>query len=200
MENFSGKPKSSEIKLIIVLMGICLLSLIICYILIYHIKADLNSKIEEMQKEIATKNITNEQEQNIENISEPVKPTICATIEIPKLELKQSVFSVTTNETLAESLCKLLGPEPNEIGNFVIVGDKDEEGKKFGKLGNLVEGDVIKLSDNDNNTETYEVYSIYEASTIYAMSATQDTKYKEVTLITEGTDVSKRLIVKAKEI
>ncbi len=203
------KIKRTEIKLIAVLLVLCLLGILAFYILISNIKVGLNINNQESQREIAlknTQNISNKQESNSENIieigevTEQIEPTVCATLEIPKLNLKQSVLSEATDDTLEMSLGKLWGPDkPNEVGNYVIVGENRENGEMFGNLDKMVVGDTVKLSGESNDTLTYKVYDIYEENGNDLRSTAQKNKNKEVTLITSTKDGKKRLVVKAKE-
>ena len=63
-----------------------------------------------------------------------VKYTTEAILKIPKINIEYPVLSATSDALLFVSLNKYWGPEPNEIGNYCIVGHYYENGKMFGKL------------------------------------------------------------------
>ena len=84
--------------------------------------------------------------------------TTDAILNIPSLEINYPVLSKTTEELLKISLTKFWGGEPNEVGNYVIVGHNYRSTKFFSKVPTLVVGDTIQLTDLTGRTITYEVY------------------------------------------
>jgi len=58
-------------------------------------------------------------------------------LKIESLGIEYPVFSETSDELLKKSLNKLWGPEPNEVGNYVIIGHNYKSGKMFGKLSGI---------------------------------------------------------------
>lgn len=122
-----------------------------------------------------------------------------ATLIIPKLKLKYSVFSNVSDELLKTSVCKLWGPEANKIGNYVIVGNNDDE--IFGKLYTLSIGDTLELSDLSNEIYTYKIYDIYVTKPDDITSTSQLTDGKrEITLITTSNNGTQRLVVKCEAV
>ena len=130
-----------------------------------------------------------------------------AKIEIPKLNLSYPIIEgVTgtekeTEELLKMSPCKLAGPEPNEKGNFCIVGHNYRNQKFFSKVPSLVVGDEIQLTDLSKRTLTYKVYDVYTVDPNDTSCTTQMTGgKKELTLITCTNDSKLRVVVKCKEV
>lgn len=130
-----------------------------------------------------------------------------ATINIPKIDVKYAVIDGQTDSTeeteslLKMSPTKFWGPEPNEVGNFCIVGHNYRNTKFFSKVPTLVNGDTMELTDLSGKTITYKVYDKYEVEPTDVSCTTQITNgKKEVTLITCTDDSKYRVVVKAREI
>ena len=132
-----------------------------------------------------------------------------ATINIPKLNwsnpypvLDGDTDSVDeTTSLLKISPTKFWGPDPNEVGNFCIVGHNYRNEKFFSKVPTLETGDIIELTDLSGRTINYRVYNKYEVDPTDVSCTSQLTNgQKEVTLITCTNDSSKRVIVKAREV
>ncbi|MCI9016522.1 MAG: sortase [Clostridia bacterium] len=123
-----------------------------------------------------------------------------AILNIPGLEINYPVLSKTTDELLKLSLTKFWGGEPNEVGNYVIVGHNYKNKKMFGKLSAIQIGDDIELTDFKGEKLTYKVYDKYIVSPNDTSCTSQNTKgNKEITLITCTNYGTQRLIVKARE-
>lgn len=122
-------------------------------------------------------------------------------LKIPSLGIEYPVLSDTSDELLKISLNKLWGPEPNEVGNYVIAGHNYKGGKMFGKLPNIKIGDTVEVSDLSGRTITYKVYNTYvvDPTDVQCTSQLTDGK-KEVTLITCTSTGKQRFIVKARAI
>ena len=130
-----------------------------------------------------------------------------ATIEIPKINLNYPILqgetgSVEETETLLKmSPCKYHGPEPNEVGNFCVVGHNYRNSKFFSKVPTLVAGDTIKITDLTGRTITYAVYDKYTVDPSDTSCTTQLTGgKKELTVITCTDDSKLRVVVKCKEV
>ena len=133
-----------------------------------------------------------------------VKYTNIATINIPKLDKSFPVLQgdLSQIESLLKiSPCKFWGGEPNEVGNFCIVGHNYRNDKFFSKVPSLVVGDTITLTDSSKRTLTYEVYDKYtvEPEDVSCTSQLTNGK-KEVTLITCTDDSRLRVIVRTREV
>ena len=152
-----------------------------------------------------------ENNQDDENgISENVRPTVTtkngkkynvdAIVYYKKLGIKYSVLSEESDDLLKISVCKYWGPNPNEVGNYCIVGHNYRSGKMFGKLKGASNGDEILLKDLSGRTITYEVYNKYVIDPTDVSCTSQITNGKrEITLITCTNQGRKRLVVKGRE-
>ena len=106
-----------------------------------------------------------------------------------------------TEDLLKISPVKYHGGNPNEIGNFCIVGHNYRNEKFFSKVPSLVVGDEIQLTDLSKRTLTYKVYDVYTVDPNDTSCTTQMTGgKKELTLITCTNDSKLRVVVKCKEV
>lgn len=123
-----------------------------------------------------------------------------AIINIPKIGIEYPVLSETSEELLKISVNKIWGPNPNEVGNYVIAGHNYKSGKMFGKLKNINNGDIIKLTDLTGRTINYIVSEKYiiEPTDVRCTSQLTNGK-KQITLITCTNSGSKRLVVQGYE-
>ncbi len=123
-----------------------------------------------------------------------------AKIEIPKIDVEYGILNETTDELLKISPCYFWGANPNEVGNFCIVGHNYRNKKFFSKVPDLVDGDDIYITDLTGRRLTYVVYDKYVVDPENTESTSQLTNgLKEITLITCTNDSTKRVIVKARE-
>ena len=130
-----------------------------------------------------------------------VKYTTEAILKIPKINIEYPVLSATSDALLFVSLNKYWGPQPNEVGNYCIVGHYYENGKMFGKLHKLKNGDKAELTDLSGNTLTYQVYNKYVVEPTDTRCTSQLTDgRKELTLITCTNGGKQRLVVKLRQV
>ena len=133
-----------------------------------------------------------------------VKYTTEAILKIPKINIEYPVLSATSDALLFVSLNKYWGPQPNEVGNYCIVGHYYENGKMFGKLHKLKNGDTAELTDLTGNTITYQVYDkkVVEPTDTSCTSqlTARNMQKRELTLITCTNGGKQRLVVKLREI
>lgn len=124
-----------------------------------------------------------------------------ATIYIPKINVNYAVFSRTSDALLKISPTKFWGPEPNEVGNFCIVGHNYHDTRFFSKVPSLEHGDTIELTDTaTGRTLTYALYDKYVVEPTDVSCTTQRTNgKKEVTLITCTWDSKQRVVAKFRE-
>lgn len=136
---------------------------------------------------------------SIEKAVQEEKNKSIAILQIEKLDLNLSVFSEWSYEALEISVSKFIGPEPNEPGNFVVIGHNYKNGAHFGKLYLLEIGDLIDLTDLSGRTKTYEVYEkqTIEADEIDKLSTNET---YTVTLVTCTSDGKLRLVIKCIEV
>ena len=127
--------------------------------------------------------------------------TTDARLIIDKIGLDYPVLSETSEDLLEISINKYYGPNPNEIGNYCIVGHNYKNGKMFGQLYKLKNGDTITLEDMTGKVITYQVYNKYIVKPTNTKCTSQLTNGKrEVTLITCANYGTERLIIKCREI
>lgn len=155
-----------------------------------------------------------EQQQEVVNVNKTVETTAegykyvsIATVNIPKLGITYAVLdgeTDTAEETealLKISPTKFWGPEPNEVGNFCIVGHNYRNKRFFSKVPTLEAGDLVELTDLTGRTITYKIYNKYQVAPEDVSCTTQLTNgKKEVTLITCTDDSKHRVVIKAREV
>ncbi|MFW5799958.1 MAG: sortase [Spirochaetota bacterium] len=126
-----------------------------------------------------------------------VEYTPIAKMEIEKIGLELSVLSEWSYRLLEISVNKLRGPEPNEPGNFIVIGYNYLNGIHFGSLNLLKVGDLIDLTDLSGRTIIYEVYEILIVKPEEVEKLETD-KALTLTLVTCDTKLDYRLVVKSK--
>ena len=136
--------------------------------------------------------------------------SVDAFITIPKIEISYPVLSKTSDELLEISVNRYWPEvgnlEPNEVGNYCIVGHNYRNGKMFGRLNELEDGDIVVLEDLTGRTVKYQVYYKYvvePTDTRCTSQLTDDGKelaFRELTLITCTNYGSQRLVVKCREV
>lgn len=123
---------------------------------------------------------------------------ITGVVSVPKLNISYPIISKSTMELLKISVCKLWGPEPNEVGNLCLVAHNYRNDKFFSKIATLENGDIIQIQDSNGKILEYEVYTKYEVQPDDVSCTSQLTDGKrEVTLITCTSDSLRRTVVKA---
>ncbi len=125
-------------------------------------------------------------------------------VNIPSLGINYPVLNTdeaNIDEILKISVVKFWGGDPNEVGNYVIVGHNYKNKKMFGKLSKINKGDKVELTDLKGRTVTYEVYDTYVVSPEDTKCTSQKTNgKKEITLITCTNYGTQRFVVKAREV
>ena len=134
-----------------------------------------------------------------------VQYTYVAVVNIPKIGVNYPVLLETPGETLEAllkvSTCKFWGGDPNEIGNFCIVGHNYRNKRFFSKVPTLVAGDIVQLTDISGRTLDYVVYDKYTVVPEDVSCTSQRTNGKrEVTLITCTDDSKERVVVKCRAV
>ena len=126
-----------------------------------------------------------------------------ATINIPKLEWDEPypILDHWSNDLLKISPCKYHGADPNEVGNFCIVGHNYRNSLFFSKVPTLENGDSIEITDNYGRKINYIVYDKHVVNEDNTKDTSQVTHgKKEITIITCTNDSKQRVIVQAKEV
>lgn len=123
-------------------------------------------------------------------------------ITIQKIGVDYPIFSETTTELLKKSPCKFWGADPNQVGNFCIVGHNYRNNLFFSKVPTLENGDIIEITDLSNNTVQYAVYDKHEVDENDTSDTDQETNgRREITVITcTNNNKTRRIVVKAREI
>ena len=180
---------------------------VLCVLLSAYIYAEEQPQ-EEQQEEISN----TEQEKPIvvntstQKTTTGYSYTTVATISIPKINIKYPIIdgptdtAQETEELLKISLTKFWGPEPNEVGNFCIVGHNYRNSKFFSKISTLQIGDIINVTDLSGRVIEYMIYdkNVVEPTDVSCTSQLTEGR-KEITLITCTTDSKHRTIIKARE-
>lgn len=143
----------------------------------------------------------------VQTTSNGYKYVVVGTVNIPKINVKYPIFDGETDSAqetealLKISTTKFWGPEPNEVGNFCIVGHNYRNKKFFSKVPTLTTGDIVEITDLSGKTINYRVYNKYQVDPTDVSCTTQLTNgNKEVTLITCTDDSKYRVVVKAREV
>lgn len=131
----------------------------------------------------------------------PQKPKLeyspIAKINAKRIGLNVSVLSEWSYELLDISVNKFGGPDPNEEGNFIVIGHNYLNSAHFGSLHLLEIGDQMDLTDLSGRVLTYEVYEIQIIKPDELDKLMTD-KAKTLTLVTCDADNQLRLVVKSK--
>lgn len=182
-----------------IVLIILIISAITVAIFIY-IKYHKEAKNEQEVTNIITEVEENIKKQNsIETTYKGYK--VIGIIEIPKINIKYPILNETTEESLLVSVTKFWGPEINMVGNVTIAGHNNFSGTMFGKTKKLEEGDLIKLTDLNNETLEYKIFKKYKISPNDVTCVESVEKgTKEVTLITCTNGHKERLVIKAREV
>lgn len=126
-----------------------------------------------------------------------------AVITIPKLGLEYPVLSTWNDELLKNAPCKYKGPDPNEEGNFVIIGHNyrnEEKNVFFTNIHKLKPLDIIQVRDMSGRVVEYSVYKntvIQDNDFSYVDQNTNGAK--EITLLTCYNYGKERTVIKAIE-
>ena len=122
-------------------------------------------------------------------------------ISIPSINVNYPILSETSDALLKVSVCKFWGCNPNEVGNLCIAGHNYRNKKFFSKAINLVVGDIIEITDLNDQTLQYSVYDKYTVDPNDVSCTSQLTNGKKIiTLITCTNDSQQRVVIKAEAI
>ena len=128
-----------------------------------------------------------------------------ARINIPSIDCDYPILNMIdpTEEQMEEVLkispVKFWGADPNEVGNFCIVGHNYRSNKFFSNVPDLSIGAHIDITDVSGRTLVYKVYDNYVVDPDDTDCTSQKTNgLKEITVITCTDDSKQRVIVKAR--
>lgn len=128
-------------------------------------------------------------------------------IKIPKIGIEYPILDVNTlnpddtKEPMKYGIVKYWGGNVNDYGNLSVAGHNYYNGTMFGKTKKLEIGDIVELTDLNNNTIAYQIYDrlVINPNDVTIL-ASNDKTIREVTLITCTNGNYNRLVLKAKEI
>ena len=128
-----------------------------------------------------------------------------AILTIPKIGITYPVLSETSDELLEISVNRywpeLDKLQPNEVGNYCIVGHNYRNGKMYGRLNELENGDIVTLEDMTGRTLQYAVHDRFVVKPDDTSCTSQHTNgRKEITLITCTNYGTERLVVKCRAV
>ena len=117
-----------------------------------------------------------------------------ATINIPSINCTYPVLDRSTDELLKIAPCKFWGADPNEVGNFCIVGHNYRNNKFFSHVPELTVGDRVEITSLKGETLEYSVYDKYIVEPDDVSCTSQRTNgLKEITIITCTNDSKQRV-------
>lgn len=179
---------------------------------------------EKMQKEKVKMQEAKEnaQRRTEEKTESGIKYYTAGVLNIPRLKIKYAVIDTVSPKPIAEeedaeaifeellriSPVKFWGPNPNQIGNYCIVGhnytsawNASLRNKFFSHIDKIKVGDIIELTGLSGDLVRYKVYDYMVVDPSNTDATSQKTNgLRELTIITCTDDVRGRIIVKAREV
>ncbi len=166
--------------------------------------------------------LKNAQERTEERTESGIKYYTAAILNIPRLKIKYAVIDTVASKQIAEesdaeeifeellriSPVKFWGPNPNQTGNYCVVGhnytsawNQSLRNKFFSHLSKIKIGDTIELTGLSGDLVRYKVYDYLIVDPTNTDATSQKTNgLRELTLITCTDDVRGRIIVRAREV
>lgn len=194
-----------KLKIYKILFTILLIAVIIVIglIAIKYGRNHINDKENQKTVETFSRVVTEDSQENVTMNGYKV----IGVVKIPKIQIEYPILDIDTynpeetKEPMKISIVKYWGGKVNEYGNLSIAGHNNYDGTMFGKTKNLEIGDIVELTDLENNTIQYQIYDKFVTDpNDVTILATNDETIREVTLITCTNGNKNRLILKAKEI
>ena len=193
------KAKIYKIIFCILILSIIL---VIGLILIKNIESNENEKKNQEVVEVFS-SVDNTQKQQLTMDGYKV----IGIIKIPAIDLEYPILEMDVSnpeeakEPMRLAIIKYWGGDVNGYGNLSLAGHNNYNGTMFGKTKNLKIGDIVELTDLNNQTVQYQIYDIFKTDpNDVTILETKDENVREVTLITCTNGNRERLILKAKEI
>ena len=192
----------AKIYKIIFCILIILIIFVICLIFIKNMQSNENEKKnQEVVGLFSSADDTQKQELTLNGYK------VIGLIKIPAINLEYPILEMdVSNPEEAKAPMKLAivkywGGDVNGYGNLSLAGHNNYNGTMFGKTKNLKVGDIVELTDLNNQTIQYQIYDIFKTDpNDVTILETKDETIREVTLITCTNGNRERLILKAKEI
>ena len=165
--------------------------------------SDRTSDSTEIEKVMVEREIQIEEEQKVTARDGTEYYTI-GQIDIPTIDCHYPILASDTEnfDTLLKiAPVKFHGANPNEVGNFCIVGHNYRNSQFFSKVPKLENGDIIQITDTFGEVVQYEVYDKFIVKNTDTACTSQQTEgRREITLITcTNASNDDRVIVKARE-
>lgn len=193
--------KAKIYKIIFCILIISII-LVIGLILIKNMQSNENEKKNQEMVEVFS-SVDDTQKQNLELNGYK----IIGLIKIPVIDLEYPILEMDVSnpeeakEPMRLAIIKYWGGDVNGYGNLSLAGHNNYNGTMFGKTKNLKIGDVVELTDLNNQTIQYQIYDIFKTDpNDVTILETKDEAIREVTLITCTNGNRERLILKAKEL
>lgn len=193
--------KAKIYKIIFCILIISII-LVIGLILIKNMQSNENEKKNQEMVEVFS-SVDDTQKQNLELNGYK----IIGLIKIPVIDLEYPILEMDVSnpeeakEPMRLAIIKYWGGDVNGYGNLSLAGHNNYNGTMFGKTKNLKIGDVVELTDLNNQTIQYQIYDIFKTDpNDVTILETKDETIREVTLITCTNGNRERLILKAKEL
>lgn len=193
--------KAKIYKIIFCILIISII-LVIGLILIKNMQSDENEKKnQEVVEVFSSADSTQKQELTLNGYK------VIGIIKIPAIDLEYPILEMNVSnpeeakEPMRLAIIKYWGGDVNGYGNLSLAGHNNYNGTMFGKTKNLKIGDIVELTDLNNQTVQYQIYDIFKTDpNDVTILETKDETIREVTLITCTNGNRERLILKAKEI
>ena len=193
--------KAKIYKIIFCILIISII-LVIGLILIKNMQSNENEKKNQEMVEVFS-SVDDTQKQNLELNGYK----IIGLSKIPAIDLEYPILEMDVSnpeeakEPMRLAIIKYWGGDVNGYGNLSLAGHNNYNGTMFGKTKNLKIGDVVELTDLNNQTIQYQIYDIFKTDpNDVTILETKDETIREVTLITCTNGNRERLILKAKEL
>lgn len=126
--------------------------------------------------------------------------TVLGYIEIPKININLPVLSEISMKAMEKSICRLYGPELNEVGNVVLAGYNYKNSTFVSDIAKLGIGDSINIIDKNGKSVKYVIYEKHQTTPDDSNYVTREVgDKKEITLLTALDDSSQRTVILARE-
>jgi len=124
------------------------------------------------------------------------------TIKIEKINLELPILSHYTEELMKVAPTRYAGPNPNCVGNLVIIGHNYYDNTHFSNLNKLTKGDEIIIRDINGIECVYKVCEkeVIAPTDFSCLEYGKDIPKSFVTLVTCTNGTKNRLVIKCEEV
>lgn len=204
LKHVKSKLRIAFFKRSTIIYSICIILLLLAIRNAYSfnmsdrsLKGDIQTSLDYFEQIELKNEMTKLNDSSLNTNIDELKPI--ATISIERIRLNASVLPDWSDELLDISVSKFNGPDPNEPGNFIVIGHGYDSDTHFGRLHLLEVGDLIHLTDLLGRTVPYEVYEVMIIKPSDIEKLKTDEKLT-LTLVTCDKDNAYRLVIKSKAI